>query len=636
MDWKDGLTAAVVVGLGYWGIKSITKDDEDLPDAVCIHCGSIEIAMGGGLCIDCGRHPFNYGRAITAKEDDGYSDNSNTVFDAESFNAIVGTLNNCPECNEPLGGVYLLDNAYGRQDRVQSCKCGWYEVEPSYGAESFSAEYIMVKCDSCGKEKEKNWDEGGHQLSRVSAFPSKRPAKGFRYCSPCDEHICDSCRTDGHKHFDRTGCESHDMISGRLARKWKKEIAERKAKKKAESFSADKFGIKWGPEDMPCPKCGETTLELTEDLGRSGYRGFKGRYFYTCTEQMQYGKIGCDSGSWEGSEVLEHALENLDTSQLIAIIMGLEDREEYVMDSVLNAAESFSAEKEDMYFVFADGTTMIEAYDDYNHTYLHWKIPYSEIRDYVNEWTDNLKSDQEWRLDPHDIAYAFASGKWKDDSQYEPHGFEWRTAIYEAVKSRIPDDGTWNRDLEEPMTKAEIRSFLTGIDEGYLSKRAESFNAEYPESVSCAWCNREFNPNRDKHFEYNGEFMHNECGFRCIYDYMCWGNYEGKIKRYDAETWTEDMVCLKCNNPFDGCSCERCPQCDEFWNDAWANCDDCHSCDDCCQESCPHLWDAESHAYSYAYNEGHSDSRKTGEYRPSLSTGSQEASFKRVLKQKGD
>ena len=45
---------------------------------------------------------------------------------------------------------------------------------------------------------------------------------------------------------------------------------------------------------------------------------------------------------------------------------------------------------------------------------------------------------------------------------------------------------------------------------------------------------------------------------------------------------------------------------------------------------------AESHAYSYAYNEGHSDSRKTGEYRPSLSTGSQEASFKRILKQKGD
>ena len=48
------------------------------------------------------------------------------------------------------------------------------------------------------------------------------------------------------------------------------------------------------------------------------------------------------------------------------------------------------------------------------------------------------------------------------------------------------------------------------------------------------------------------------------------------------------------------------------------------------------FYDAESHAYSYAYNDGHSDSRKTGEYHPSLSTPKQEAAFKRILKQKGD
>ena len=63
---------------------------------------------------------------------------------------------------------------------------------------------------------------------------------------------------------------------------------------------------------------------------------------------------------------------------------------------------------------------------------------------------------------------------------------------------------------------------------------------------------------------------------------------------YRAETWTEDNVCLKCNSPFDGCSCERCPQCDEFWNDGWLNCDECFSCDGCCRESCPRLWGAES------------------------------------------
>ncbi len=45
---------------------------------------------------------------------------------------------------------------------------------------------------------------------------------------------------------------------------------------------------------------------------------------------------------------------------------------------------------------------------------------------------------------------------------------------------------------------------------------------------------------------------------------------------------------------------------------------------------------AETHAYSYAYNEGHSDSRKRKEYRPNLTTARQESDFKRILKQKGD
>ena len=45
---------------------------------------------------------------------------------------------------------------------------------------------------------------------------------------------------------------------------------------------------------------------------------------------------------------------------------------------------------------------------------------------------------------------------------------------------------------------------------------------------------------------------------------------------------------------------------------------------------------AESHAYSYAYNEGHSDSRKREEYRPNLTSARQEGDFKKILKQKGD
>jgi len=45
---------------------------------------------------------------------------------------------------------------------------------------------------------------------------------------------------------------------------------------------------------------------------------------------------------------------------------------------------------------------------------------------------------------------------------------------------------------------------------------------------------------------------------------------------------------------------------------------------------------AEGDAYSYAYNDGHSDSRKREEYRPNLSGARQEADFKRIMKQKGD
>ena len=75
--------------------------------------------------------------------------------------------------------------------------------------------------------------------------------------------------------------------------------------------------------------------------------------------------------------------------------------------------------------------------------------------------------------------------------------------------------------------------------------------------------------------------------------YIKYGESVAKSVILGAETWTEDNVCLKCNSPFGDCSCERCPQCDEFWNDRWLNCDDCFSCDDCCRESCPHLWEAE-------------------------------------------
>ena len=54
------------------------------------------------------------------------------------------------------------------------------------------------------------------------------------------------------------------------------------------------------------------------------------------------------------------------------------------------------------------------------------------------------------------------------------------------------------------------------------------------------------------------------------------------------------------------------------------------------KEHGPYVGGAESHAYSYAYNDGHSDSRKREEYRPNLSGSRQEADFKKILKQKAE
>ena len=98
-------------------------------------------------------------------------------------------------------------------------------------------------------------------------------------------------------------------------------------------------------------------------------------------------------------------------------------------------AETFGAENENMYFIFADGKEHIiaEGEEEGHYFTFTWKIPYSEIRDYVNEWTDNLWEDQEWRLNPYDVAYDFAYENWND----EPYGMNWAECVKDAVNSRI-------------------------------------------------------------------------------------------------------------------------------------------------------------------------------------------------------
>ena len=45
---------------------------------------------------------------------------------------------------------------------------------------------------------------------------------------------------------------------------------------------------------------------------------------------------------------------------------------------------------------------------------------------------------------------------------------------------------------------------------------------------------------------------------------------------------------------------------------------------------------SEADAYTYAYNEGHSDSRKDEDYQPALTSGREEARFRKILKQRAE
>ena len=45
---------------------------------------------------------------------------------------------------------------------------------------------------------------------------------------------------------------------------------------------------------------------------------------------------------------------------------------------------------------------------------------------------------------------------------------------------------------------------------------------------------------------------------------------------------------------------------------------------------------SESDAYTYAYNEGHSDSRKDEGYQPTLASAREEGRFRKILKQRAE
>jgi hypothetical protein len=117
------------------------------------------------------------------------------------------------------------------------------------------------------------------------------------------------------------------------------------------------------------------------------------------------------------------------------------------------------------------------------------------------------------------------------DMRFESHRMNRKT--YElTIKVKAEETNIPASDLQRVFT--ELSGLYTRMAEE-SGVEGDPHDAEYPKSLSCARCNRELNPNRDKHFEYKGEFMHYEC-VKEVYErnYKHWVDGTYKILRKEV------------------------------------------------------------------------------------------------------
>jgi len=301
MDWKQGLTAAVVVGLGYLGFQNVRKGAEDsLTSAIRERIYGFPISNHYDTC-SCNANPCNCSiycqdcekwtamdevhEVITCPHcDTAYEDNMNyrQIWGAESFSADTDSVK-FARCNNL---IQELDKEFNEGSRKTLSKEEWNEVFSkhivvgTFEAESFAAEITV--CDNCDKYPvQPYWPHSGDD--NISLYECDEC--GSLYCNECLDYdeMEECCHAQYDKEREEIRLERQRMVE-RSQKREKRKKAEspdrfphnphpnpyQRPKRNAESFSADDKKVKQalkrvGPLANEVQEIGKTLKDSLKD-----------------------------------------------------------------------------------------------------------------------------------------------------------------------------------------------------------------------------------------------------------------------------------------------------------------------------------------------------------------------------------
>jgi len=168
MDWKQGLTAAVVVGLGYLGFQNVTKGAESFS----ADTDSVKFARCNNLIQELDKE-FNEGSRNTLSKEEW-----NEVF---SKHIVVGTFDAESFAAEPCEHDWEYVRSYGT-----SFWSGY--ADEAVEVEVGMAEY---RCKNCRKTKEveikEDYDAESFASPSITGVPSAGTGSPGQMCEVCNE-----------------------------------------------------------------------------------------------------------------------------------------------------------------------------------------------------------------------------------------------------------------------------------------------------------------------------------------------------------------------------------------------------------------------------------------------------------------